>query len=71
MNATAQTLFHIRVTPSIGSIERVPFNGGPTSVARVPSSSNSAVGTLRVPSLSLSRSTRMPFSLPSTSRISM
>ncbi len=27
MNETAQTLFHIRVTPSIGSIERVPFSG--------------------------------------------
>ena len=36
---------------------RVPLRGSPTSSARVPSSSSSAVGTLRVPSLSLSRST--------------
>ena len=59
MAATAQTLFHMRVTPSIGSIARVPFTGSPTSSARVPSSISSAVGTLRVPSLSLRRSTRM------------
>jgi hypothetical protein len=31
MNATAQTLFHIRVTASIGSIARVPLAGSPTS----------------------------------------
>ena len=34
MNATAHTLFHMRVTPSIGSIARVPFTGWPTSSAR-------------------------------------
>jgi hypothetical protein len=31
MNAAAQTLFHMRVTPSIGSIARVPLRGWPIS----------------------------------------
>ena len=61
MNATAHTLFHMRVTASIGSIAHVPFAGCPTSSACAPSSISSAVGTLRVPSLSFSRSTRIPF----------
>ena len=64
MLATAQTLFHMRVTTSIGSIARVPFTGCDTSSARVPSSVSSAVGTLRVPSLSFRRSTAQPVQAP-------
>ena len=70
MAAMAQTLFHMRVTPSMGSMARVPLNAWPTSSARVPSSMSSAVGTLRVPSLSFNRSTRRPFRRPSAPRTS-
>ena len=48
MEATAQTLFHVRVILSIGSIARVPSMMPATSSAVVPSRVSSAVGTLRV-----------------------
>jgi len=70
MPLTADTAFHVRVMLSIGVIARTPSLAVPTSVAGVPSSVSSAVGTLRVPSLSLSRLTVMLRSRPLASRSS-
>jgi hypothetical protein len=60
MPAAAITAFQVRVMLSIGVMLRVPLSGSQTSSAGVPSRVSSAVGTLRVPSLSLSRLTWMP-----------
>ena len=57
MPATAQTAFHVRVTVSIGVMLRMPSARPTTGSASAPSRSSSAVGTLRVPSLSFSRLT--------------
>ncbi len=62
--------FQVRVTLSIGAMLRMPLSRPMTSSAGVPSSVSSAVGTLRVPSLSLSRLMRMLLSAPVASRIS-
>jgi hypothetical protein len=68
MKATALTAFQVRVRFSIGAIARTPSRSSPTGVAGAPSSSSSAVGSLRVPSLSLSRRIRIPCSRPASSR---
>ena len=70
MRATALTAFHVRVTFSMGAMARTPSESPATGVAGVPSSVSSAVGSLRVPSLSFSRSMRIPRSRPSSSRVS-
>ncbi len=53
----AAIAFQVRVIDSIGVMARTPSLSAPTGVAGVPSRLSSAVGTLRVPSLSLSRLT--------------
>ena len=58
MPAAAQTAFQVRVTLSIGAMLRTPSLVPATALASAPSSVSSAVGTLRVPSLSLRRLTR-------------
>jgi hypothetical protein len=50
---------------SIGVMLRMPPSSPLTGVASAPSSVSSAVGTLRVPSLSLRRLTKMLLLLPS------
>jgi hypothetical protein len=70
MPATAATAFQVRVTSSIGATFRTPFESPATGVARAPSSVSSAVGSLRVPSLSFRRFTRIPFGVPSSARVS-
>ncbi len=70
MVAMAHTEFHSRVTLSIGAMLRTPSPRPATGAARVPSRVSSAVGTLRVPSLSLRRLTRMPLYAPTASRVS-
>ncbi len=56
MLATAQTAFQVRVTLSIGAIWRTPWASSPSGHAGMPSRWISAVGSSRVPSLSLRRS---------------
>jgi hypothetical protein len=70
MPAIAATEFQVRVTFSMVVMFRTPPPRPATGVARAPSSVSSAVGSLRVPSLSLSRFTRMPFHDPSSFRVS-
>ncbi len=70
MVAMAHTEFHMRVTLSIGVMLRTPSAIPATGIASAPSSVSSAVGTLRVPSLSLRRLTWMPLYAPAASRIS-
>ena len=70
MNATALTLFQVRVMLSSGAMLRMPSAAPITNSAGVPSSSSSAVGTLRVPSLSFSRLMLIPFNWPLSSRSS-
>ena len=70
MPLTAQTAFHVRVMASIGVMFLMPFVVPATAVARAPSSVSSAVGTMRVPSLSFRRLTAMPLIEPSAFRSS-
>jgi hypothetical protein len=70
MPQVAPKAFQVRVTFSMGVMLRMPSERPTTGMALVPSRVSSAVGTLRVPSLSLRRFTAMPFSLPSASRTS-
>ncbi len=70
MPLTAPIAFHVRVIDSIGVMWRTPSASPITAVAGQPSSVSSAVGTLRVPSLSLSRLTVMPRIRPCSSRTS-
>ncbi len=60
----------MRVIVSIGVIALTPSAPVPTWIAGAPVSVSSAVGTLRVPSLSFRRLTSMPRSLPAASRVS-
>src|SRR5215212_7539377 len=69
MPEMAQMEFHRRVMLSIGVIARTPSESPATLVAHAPSRVSSAVGTCRVPSLSLRRLTRMPFKRPAGSRL--
>ncbi len=71
MPAAAATAFQVRVTLSMGAMLRTPSLVPATALASAPSSVSSAVGTLRVPSLSLRRLTEMPrLSAPASSRVS-
>ena len=70
MYAAATTEFQVRVTFSMGVTARTPPVSPATGIASAPSSSSSAVGSLRVPSFSLSRFTRRPFGAPSAVRVS-
>jgi hypothetical protein len=66
----AAMAFQVRVMLSTVLIARTPFASSPTGIAGVPSRVSSAVGSLRVPSLSLRRSMRRRFGCPSPSRVS-
>ena len=69
MPDTEHTAFQVRVNDSIGVMARTPPDGASTRIAGQPSRVSSAVGTLRVPSLSFSRFTTMPgASAPRSSR---
>jgi hypothetical protein len=70
MAVTEPTAFQMRVTVSIGVMFFTPCSRPTTGVAIAPSSVSSAVGTMRVPSLSLRRLMRMPFRSPWASRVS-
>ena len=70
MPATAPTAFQMRVTLSSVAILRTPSPRAADESAGVPSSVSSAVGSARVPSLSLRRLTRMSRSAPVASRSS-
>jgi hypothetical protein len=56
----AAIAFQLRVSDSIGVIARTPRSARRPAIAGQPSRVSSAVGTLRVPSLSLKRLTAMP-----------